>query len=331
MAGGGHDDEEGGHHGGAWKVAYADFVTAMMAFFLLMWLISATTEEQKRGISDYFDPKIPLSRTTTGGIGLFYGESLFSTEKAIKDGTGGDTRSHNPGDDGDKSMQDNFKPGQSSLAEGGKRNRDGKASQTIDGASLVAGTHINDNAELIAESATAALPMGEPAQEPIDDEVLLAFVRAEVEAYFGRSAVYDELADHFRFSVTPEGIRIDLVDRSGSPLFEAGAARMTPRGEELLRGVAAMAADTTNRIALTGHTDATPVTQSAAYSNWELSTERALAARQILQASGVAPSRLQRIEGRAATQPLPDVDPLDPANRRVGIILLRETGQSDRR
>ena len=88
----------GGHHGGAWKVAYADFVTAMMAFFMLMWLLNATTEKQRKGIADYFSPTIPLSRVSGGGDGSFGGDSVFSEEQIAQNGTGGSslrpTREH---------------------------------------------------------------------------------------------------------------------------------------------------------------------------------------------------------------------------------------------
>ena len=78
----------GGHHGGAWKVAYADFVTAMMAFFMLMWLLNATTEQQRKGLSDYFSPTIPISRTSGGGDGNFGGDSVFSEDTLPQNGTG---------------------------------------------------------------------------------------------------------------------------------------------------------------------------------------------------------------------------------------------------
>ncbi|TQS70314.1 chemotaxis protein MotB [Rhodobacteraceae bacterium] len=78
----------GGHHGGAWKVAYADFVTAMMAFFLLMWLLNATTEKQRRGIADYFNPTIAVNRISGGGDGSFGGDSVFSEDTLTKTGTG---------------------------------------------------------------------------------------------------------------------------------------------------------------------------------------------------------------------------------------------------
>jgi len=78
----------GGHHGGAWKVAYADFVTAMMAFFLLMWLLNATTEKQRKGIADYFNPTIPLNRVSGGGDGAFGGTNVLSEETLAKNGSG---------------------------------------------------------------------------------------------------------------------------------------------------------------------------------------------------------------------------------------------------
>ncbi|MHA1128959.1 MAG: flagellar motor protein MotB, partial [Alphaproteobacteria bacterium] len=78
----------GGHHGGAWKVAYADFVTAMMAFFLLMWLLNATTENQRKGLADYFNPTIPIVRVSGGGDGTFGGSSIFSQETLTQNGTG---------------------------------------------------------------------------------------------------------------------------------------------------------------------------------------------------------------------------------------------------
>lgn len=81
-----------GHHGGAWKVAYADFVTAMMAFFMLMWLLNATTETQKKGLADYFSPTIPISRISGGGDGAFGGDSVFSENALPQVGTGATVR-----------------------------------------------------------------------------------------------------------------------------------------------------------------------------------------------------------------------------------------------
>ena len=90
----------GGHHGGAWKVAYADFVTAMMAFFLLMWLLNATTEKQRKGIADYFNPTIPITRVSGGGEGSFGGDSVFVEETLSQSGNGGIPRDPGPPEGG---------------------------------------------------------------------------------------------------------------------------------------------------------------------------------------------------------------------------------------
>lgn len=98
----------GGHHGGAWKVAYADFVTAMMAFFLLMWLLNATTEKQRKGLADYFNPTIPITRVSGGGDGSFSGDDVFSEDELSQSGTGGvpsDPTAETGGDDVDPEAQ----------------------------------------------------------------------------------------------------------------------------------------------------------------------------------------------------------------------------------
>ena len=97
--------QAGGHHGGAWKVAYADFVTAMMAFFMLMWLLNATTEKQRKGIADYFSPTVPVARISGGGDGSFGGDSVFSEESLARNGTGAS------GDQSSKSGQTEGGPG----------------------------------------------------------------------------------------------------------------------------------------------------------------------------------------------------------------------------
>ncbi len=105
----------GGHHGGAWKVAYADFVTAMMAFFLLMWLLNATTEDQRKGLAEYFDPKIPLAKISGGGSGVFAGDSVFSEESKAQNGTGASQKrpteeNRAKGDTGTRKNEDDTSP-----------------------------------------------------------------------------------------------------------------------------------------------------------------------------------------------------------------------------
>lgn len=259
-----------GHHGGAWKVAYADFVTAMMAFFLLMWLLNATTEQQRKGLADYFDPRIPISTVSGGGTGAFGGDSVFSEEVLAQDGLGGSMATP----------------------------MDNEQSQGDSGVVRVD----DDQAEGVAQALT------------------------ELDNLFrglsGESEYDDELLQHVRTRVSDEGLVIELFDADGRPLFDAGSSRPTPRMTELLEMVATVVGLVANDVAVEGHTDSTPF-QGRGYGNWELSADRAQAARRALIEGGVAPDRFQRVTGRADREPaLPDL-PADARNRRVEIVLLR--------
>jgi chemotaxis protein MotB len=271
--GGGH-----GHHGGAWKVAYADFVTAMMAFFLLMWLINTTSPEQKRGIADFFAPA-SVSETTSGAGGLLAGQAL--AEAGAR-----------------QAKQSQFKEGSAS---GGD----------VQGAA--------DPEDGTAEASEAALAQARAARENAE------FERAEQSI---RQAIQDmpelaELSKHVLMEVTPEGLRIQLVDQEGRSMFEPGQAALNQRARKLLSAVSAVVAELPNRISIAGHTDASPPGR-AGMTNWELSSERANAARRILQAAGVEESRVYQVSGKADAEPLFPDDPSLPGNRRISVTLLRE-------
>ncbi|MCP1336846.1 flagellar motor protein MotB [Futiania mangrovi] len=261
-----------GHHGGAWKVAYADFVTAMMAFFLLMWLLNATTEDQRKGIADYFDPRVPVSRISGGGTSLLHGDSAFTQEQLAASATGGTrtTRTEVP-------------PGADPISTG------------------------------------AELQARETAADPAEQAALDA-AKAKIEAARANGG---ELAQHLRVTETPEGLRIDIVDVDGRPMFATGSSEPTPLLRQLLAIVADVVGMTVNPVKVTGHTDALPFRGDAGYGNWELSTERAQAARRTLEANGLGTARIERVEGRADRDPILPEAPEAAENRRIGIVLLR--------
>lgn len=277
-----------GHHGGAWKVAYADFVTAMMAFFLLMWLLNATSEEQRKGLADYFDPSLPISRNSAGGAGMLDGETMFSTERAAgsrKEGVRPKPTHKEPGPTlGDRP------------ASPANRAEDGPGEPPAPGA--------------VPNRAEVETP--DPALQDAESELRDALETA-----------HDDLpVDQVRVRMTPEGLVIELVEADGQPLFASGSARGNDLLRALLGVVVPVLNQTRNPVSIVGHTDALPYRGADGYGNWELSSDRANTARRLLESLGFDTARIASVVGRAATQPLND-DPAAPQNRRIAITLLR--------
>ncbi|MAP93758.1 MAG: motility protein MotB [Ponticaulis sp.] len=278
----------GGHHGGAWKVAYADFVTAMMAFFLLMWLINTTSPEQKRGIADYFAPAAVSSSTSgTGGV---LGGTAISTEGARSQGS--------------KSIIEQLSPET-------PRTISRERQEVRDKSTPIQRVNLDVSDEAIQ----SALAIRERAE----------FERAEQSL---RQAIENlpelaELSKQLVIDQTPEGLRIQLVDQEGRSMFEPGSARPNSRAVKLLAAIAPIVDRLPNRISISGHTDGR-ATQDTVYSNWELSSDRANAARRIMSENGVLSERFARVSGKAGSEPLYPDDPDLPGNRRISIVLLRE-------
>ncbi|MEM1385213.1 MAG: flagellar motor protein MotB [Pseudomonadota bacterium] len=303
-----------GHHGGAWKVAYADFVTAMMAFFLLMWLLNSTSEDQLAGLADYFDPSIPISRNSAGGAGMLAGDTIF-TQKTVAgsqpDGQRAKPTRDEPGDtegeEDDLANPVSDPDATEDPSEAAPPTRDGQAERDADG-EIDTTTAATEEAEArVAAEAQAAL------------EALQTELTAVVEG-----AADNTVARHLQFQVTPEGLVIEVVDLVGEPLFGAGSAAPAPLMSAILDVLVPVLNDTTNDIAIVGHTDASPFGAGGQYTNWELSSDRAQAVRRMMGDGGLPPTRIKRVSGRAATSPLSD-DPLAPQNRRIAITLLRDS------
>ena len=278
--GGGH-----GHHGGAWKVAYADFVTAMMAFFLMMWLINNTEPEQREGIADYFAPA-SVSRTTSGSGGVL-GGTAFGDEGARGSGAA--------------SVVDRLAPRPAETREREQQTTETEASES--------------QPEVTIDAVANALARREAAE----------FASAEQSL---RQALMDmpelaELSRHVIIEETPEGLRIQLIDEEGRPMFQPGQIEPNERARVLLRAVGEIAQTLPNRITISGHTDASPAPRSGP-SNWELSSARANSALNVLLQTGIPDHRIAEVRGKAGAEPLFPDDPYLPGNRRLSITLLRE-------
>ena len=273
---------EHGAHGGVWKLAYADFMTAMMAFFLLMWLINTTSPEQKRGIADYFAPA-SVSESTSGSGGILGGTAL--------------------GDDGAMAAGS-----QSMVEEMAPESRNPND-----------GTQTDAAKEMAREASTEAL------REAVLQREQAAFASA---AQSLRQALQDmpelaELSKNILIDVTPEGLRIQLVDQEGRSMFANGRTEPNDRAKLLLRAVARVINQLPNRISVSGHTSMSP-NGAKADGDWQLSAGRADASRRVLQASGVDPDRVYQVSGKANSEPLYPDDPTLAGNRRIAIVLLRE-------
>ena len=244
---GGH----GGGHGGSWKVAYADFVTAMMAFFLLLWLISMVAPEKRARVAHYFKHFSMFDKS---------GDTMLDANKSPSAGA-------IIGEDG---MQ---KPAKETAEE----------------------------QEEAAEEYTPAKQIKQALEDKVQQEL-------------------GELKDQVLIQDFEGGVRIELVDSESSPMFQRGRADMTPEGRKVLKVIGENLLTNGSKVALEGHTDAFSYA-SRQYSNWELSTERASAARKELEVDGLPPERLLRVAGFAATEPLIKDDPFDPKNRRISIVV----------
>jgi chemotaxis protein MotB len=266
----------GGHHGGAWKVAYADFVTAMMAFFLLLWLLGATTEKQRKGIADYFAPTLLNTKSLgIGGSGVLGGETILSNNK-----TGPQV---------------------------GK-----SAVPTISIPRQPVGGHDQSGA---AGTGTAA-----------EDRRAFEAMRRQVMREISGSASLARLANHVRFVMTRDGLRIDLVDDADYSMFAMGTTALDAKASDLIGLIAGAIKGSANPIMIRGHTDAVPYGDPREMNNWMLASGRAEATRRRLALGGTPERRFARIEGVADREPLIEKDPADPRNRRVAITLLYRQG-----
>ncbi len=259
--------KKGGHgaHGGAWKIAFADFMTAMMAFFLLMWLLGSTSKEDLSGIAQYFQNPTVISMS---------GGTSTGDRTSIIKGGGDDLTKH----DG------NVKKG-----------------------------------EIIVDPEDVKKRLREREAKRMQE------TKDKLEKMIEQDSVLKEFKNQLKIDITPEGLRIQIVDQDKRPMFDAGSSHMATYAEAILRKVAPVVNELPNRLTVLGHTDSRPFGSGRGdYSNWELSADRANAARRMLNASGIAEDKVMRVSGLADSVPFNPQDPADPINRRISIILLKK-------
>ncbi len=252
------------HHGGAWKIAYADYMTAMMSFFLIMWILSLIPRDDLTGIAEYF--RMPLMTAIRGG------------------------------------------------------------------------PNIDTSSSVIPGASPSPIPSKHPiTQPPVQnsrgmelrrDTERLENLKADLEALIDTNPVLQEFRPQLLLDMTPDGLRIQIVDRQNRPMFATGRAQVQPYMRDILRELGPVFNRLPNSITISGHTDAVQYASGERlYSNWELSADRANAARQELVAGGMEENKIKRVLGLSSSVSLVKDDPNAAVNRRISIVVLNRLAE----
>jgi len=263
------------HHGGSWKVAYADFVTAMMAFFLVLWLVATTSKPERAAISDYFRNPSPLAGTSSTPAPGLAGPGGASTSMI-----------------------------------------------RLGGATDISRGNSNDPFQNQRESIPKAVDPREREARQLES------LMKELQEAISRSQALEPFKDQLLLDLTPEGLRIQIVDQQNRPMFDLGGATLKPYTRTILHELSSYLNHVPNRISLTGHTDTTAYSAAHGYGNWELSADRANAARRALVDGGLEETKVTRVVGLASSVLFDRDHPQNPINRRISIVVMTQAAEA---
>ncbi|MCX8505470.1 MAG: OmpA family protein, partial [Alphaproteobacteria bacterium] len=288
-----HKKHEAVHGSQTWKIALADFMTAMFIIFMLLWILKQVNPVTRHGIAEYFAPTTPTSATSGSGKPL-------AGDVAAKEGTNISASSQiGP-------------PG------GGHGSPDSGAGTTeVPGYTGTVMRKTGDRPTSVTLETTGRLA-------DIQNQEILA---VQIKQTIGENPDLQALQANVTAEITPQGLQIELMDSDKTAMFTSAGVEPLPATKKLLLEIAKKIKDLPNHIAISGHTDAIKFQSgSDKFTNWELSSARANAARRILSENGVSESRIDSVAGKAANDPLYPEDPSAPGNRRLTITLLDVTG-----
>lgn len=254
----------GGHHGGAWKIAFADFATAMMAFFLVLWLMSSATPEQLIAIAGYFKDPVGFSDSGSPYVIDLGGSPEMSPDQTL-------------------------------------------------------------NPEVKSTPAPDRVPVDADKQDSAAEQVeqeRLEMLLQELQTKVNENPQLAKFKDQILFEITQDGLRIQIMDAENRPMFDIGSARLKPYFEDILLAMADTIKAVPNKVSISGHTDATPYVGNNGFGNWELSANRANAARRALVAGGYPDPQVARVVGYASSSLYDKDRPENPINRRIDIVVL---------
>ncbi|TNE61567.1 MAG: chemotaxis protein MotB [Alphaproteobacteria bacterium] len=274
----------GGHHGGAWKVAYADFTTAMMAFFMLLWLLNVAPPETLAGLADYFAP-------TTAAISGRSGQDAINPPSSTNAGA-------NPSPVVAITVPG---PPQSGATDGKKR-----------GSTSEGGGDPN-------------FPNSNQSITPQErEDAAFAQMQEQLKMAIQKSPTLSDMSDQLIMEITEDGMKIQLIDKDRRSMFKSGTDELYEYAKAMISEIGKSVQTLPNRLTILGHTDGGPFVGDGGITNWELSANRANAARRVIDDSGVSDDRLAEVVGKAGTDPLYPDQPNRTENRRITILVLRE-------
>ncbi len=302
--------EGGGHHGGAWKVAYADFVTAMMAFFLLMWLLNATEAENLAGLADYFAPTVGVKDEM--GIGFRGGKS------ALSDGIGADKNTN-------KGVVFGGVPS-GPITKVTKKLEERTDEVDSEQIQIIVNQISTDQKGQGSETSPPSSITSEDNKKTSSDDEFdeqQKAISATVQDMIQNRRIENGAVEIKR---TPEGLLIEIKDINGDSMFFDNSAEMRESLKIALTELSKILKNVPNNIAFIGHTSSQPLTGvDANYTKWELSADRANATRNYLEKNGLQPEQVSRVEGRADNIPYDRRRPESAINNRMDIILLKKS------
>ncbi len=326
---GGH----GGHHGGAWKVAYADFITAMMAFFLVMWLVNSASTPTKENIASYFKrPGLFQEGSGTpleiGGSGILDDAYVPSSPEELKNEVGESQSPRQRGfEEGELPLSKEIL-GQKSVVvpPTPKPARHSEDAEGIIEENLIPFDHPTQPADVTpvptsppAEPATggaggASDAEGTPSSEPQTPQEMAKAVEQAIES----AAELESILGAVDISSDADSLNIEIMETDKASMFASGSAYVREDAREAFAVIAKALSRVKNKIEVIGHTDSKPFSsRRGGYSNWELSVDRANAARRLLIANAIDPSRITGVQGKADTELKNKADPLAASNRRI--------------
>ncbi len=285
-----------GHHGGAWKVAYADFVTAMMAFFIVMWILASSNEATKAAINDYFNDPGAFDMISGERLPVMKSDEINLILKGAK-GKGA-------GEGGKEKEKIGWGVGMAGSAEDFEKYKGKEKIVYIDS------TEMKKLNKAKVDSAKYTKNVEKASEE----------IRKGIQQMVADKPDAKEILSSIRIEMTPEGLRIDLIESKDALFFEVGSARINKEAQRILKKIAEQISALPNIVEIEGHTDSRQYGKDAGYTNWELSSDRANAARRILK-NYLWDGQITKVTGYADMRLRNEGNPFDISNRRVSILV----------